>query len=776
MHRTDRAALRLAPLLGALLTLLALLAGISAPPAHAFGQRNGWMLLSVTADTWYRVAAERPGGGYILAGELRNIPTLLALDADGRLDPTFGDGGFASIDYGKLTRLNALAVAPDGRLLIAGSVDNDFFVARFTAAGRPDPTFGTNGKSAPVNFQTSTFFGQRSHEAGYDLIIQPDGKIVVAGRGGDCGLSSCYGTGFGLIRLLANGQLDQSFGNKGKRLTTFSPGSGDGSSTGTATALLRLRDGRLLAVGSAWVDRETRLAVVRYTAAGDLDTSFHFDGKESYPGLGGAVSAAELPDGRVLVGTSRGEVVRILPDGRLDPTFGTNGRATLNGFTADRMALQPDGRILLIGELSQPAAPTRKYVAVFRLTGAGQIDASFGGGRGFVVHQPISVLGHRLVASTVSSSLLQSDGRMLILSYHHEIAQSNDLYLTHYLLRLRPDGAADLAGSPPPSGSTGFAANDSYATVQGQRRTVAAPGVLANDRAPSGRPLSARLVTPPANGDVTLLANGAFTYTPRAGFVGTDRFSYQASDGQGATAIAVAEIKVNPIGGNGAPLASSVGYDLLAETPLSVPSPGVLTNDSDPEGDELRVELVGLPANGRVELNSEGGYLYTPDPGFVGTDYFYYRAGDGLEWSEPTTVTLRVHASGTNVAPIAVGDRFLMAQGTTLEVPAPGVLANDQDHNGDAVTVALVDGGGPSHGSVELWPDGSFVYTPDAGFLGEDVFSYALSDGEHTKQATVRIYVVEEVVESPPDDDPTEEVERPGQAPVWSAYLPQLVR
>lgn len=764
--------------LWALALLIALFAGLAAvpAPARAFGPNHGFVLAPAPDLFEYQAIARRPNGGYILAGERNSRPWVVALRADGQLDRSFGNAGMVGIDYGYTATVRAVAIDPNGKILITGSTDGDFYVARFTADGRPDPSFGTNGKANRINFEVSTIGNARSKESGHDLFIQPDGKIVVVGQGGDCGFWSCNGKGLGLIRLQPDGRLDYVFGNNGKRLTTFSPGSAGGSSDGAANVVLRLRNGKILAVGWAKVDGDQqRLAIARYSADGDLDKSFHFDGKESYPGMGPGVAAVELPSGHVVVATSTGQVVAVQTDGKLATAFGNRGWTILSRFEAKQLHLQPDGKLLVLGAYKPVEAYAKQFTSVYRLTSNGQIDLSFGNGTGRVAHQPPSYEESSLITSRVLDTLVQPDGRMVFLLVDTWFQRETGKLLTFdFLLRLKANGEQDPAGSNPAPSTGGFAADDSYNTTQGQTRTIAAPGVLANDRAPNGGPLSASIVAQPLNGRATLLSNGSFSYTPNPGFVGTDRFTYQARDSQGNLATAIVQIKVNPPGGNSAPGASNIGYDLLQGTPLVIPAPGVLTNDRDPEGDELTVELTGLPEHGSVELSPDGGYVYTPDPEFVGTDFFYYRAGDGLDWSEPATVTLRVAAAGSNVPPIAVGDRYYVQRDGELSVEAPGLIENDQDHNGDAVTVEAVEGKGPSHGSLTLWPDGSFVYTPEPGFTGEDEFTYALSDGVNAKQTTVRIFVVEELAENPPGDDPELEVERPD--PIWSVYLPLLQR
>jgi hypothetical protein len=93
-----------------------------------------------------------------------------------------------------------------------------------------------------------------------------------------------------------------------------------------------------------------------------------------------------------------------------------------------------------------------------------------------------------------------------------------------------------------------------------------------------------------------------------------------------------------------------------------------------------------------------------------------------------------------NIAPAAADDAYATAQGATLTVAAPGVLANDSDDDGDALTAVLDTG--PSNGSLILNSDGSFTYTPTVGFMGTDIFTYYANDGlQDSNVATVTVMV-----------------------------------
>lgn len=166
---------------------------------------------------------------------------------------------------------------------------------------------------------------------------------------------------------------------------------------------------------------------------------------------------------------------------------------------------------------------------------------------------------------------------------------------------------------------------------------------------------------------------------------------------------------------------------------LVVQSPGLVANDTDP--DTRQVTGASQGANGSVLLlNSNGGFRYTPNPGFVGDDSFTYSVSDGVETDE-ATVTITV--SQGNTPPRPVDDAF--RDGETLLLGAPGLLENDSDADGDPLTVT--DASDPDNGTATVGPYRSLLHTPDPCFLGEDSFTYTVSDGLATATATVTVTV-----------------------------------
>jgi VCBS repeat-containing protein len=167
---------------------------------------------------------------------------------------------------------------------------------------------------------------------------------------------------------------------------------------------------------------------------------------------------------------------------------------------------------------------------------------------------------------------------------------------------------------------------------------------------------------------------------------------------------------------------------------------GVLANDTDPDGDPLTVTSFTQGAHGSVAVNPDGSFTYTPDKDYNGADSFTYEASDGKGGTSTATVNITVNP--VNDAPIANPDSYLAIKDVPLVVTASkGVTSNDTDIEGDALVVlGLITN--PSNGTVNISPDGSFTYTPNAGYFGPDSFKYQISDGHGgLAEGTVTLYV-----------------------------------
>jgi VCBS repeat-containing protein len=171
------------------------------------------------------------------------------------------------------------------------------------------------------------------------------------------------------------------------------------------------------------------------------------------------------------------------------------------------------------------------------------------------------------------------------------------------------------------------------------------------------------------------------------------------------------------------------------DTVLNGGAPGVLANDTDPDLDSLTVsDHDPMSAQGAVvNVAADGSFTYDPtgaaalqalDDGESVDDTFSYTASDGAS-TDTATVTITV--SGVNDAPTAVADNYETPEDTALVIAAPGVLVNDDDVDGDALTAVLDTD--VSDGTLTLNADGSFTYTPDMDFDGVDSFTYHANDG-----------------------------------------------
>lgn len=227
-------------------------------------------------------------------------------------------------------------------------------------------------------------------------------------------------------------------------------------------------------------------------------------------------------------------------------------------------------------------------------------------------------------------------------------------------------GVVTIYVRPPLPGP--IAQPDLYVTSQGQPLEVPAPGVLLNDKAPPGQTLTAALLTSPTHGQVTLHSDGSFVYVPAEDFFGVDTFTYQVQAGPAPSLVSSAST-AEVLSVSGARLSGDVvdprevpnpplpkplprpldvatvtihvrpsrpgvvalpdRYVTPQDQPLTVPAPGVLANDLSPLNVLLTATLVDPPRHGVLELSADGGFRYVPAEGFVGADYFRYRASAG---------------------------------------------------------------------------------------------------------------------------------------------------
>ncbi|MEJ2303387.1 MAG: Ig-like domain-containing protein [Anaerolineales bacterium] len=286
------------------------------------------------------------------------------------------------------------------------------------------------------------------------------------------------------------------------------------------------------------------------------------------------------------------------------------------------------------------------------------------------------------------------------------------------------------------------AQDDTFSTDEDTLLTELAPGLLDNDTDPDADQLAVDSYTQPLTGTLSVDPGGSFTYMPASNFDGVITFTYTISDTHDAYATATVTVTVNAV--NDPPDLVADSYQTAEDTPLSVVAPGLLQNDDDLDGDTLSVSAHTQPANGTAAVNLDGSFNYTPDANFFGQDNFNYTVCDDGTPQLCDTAAVTITVVAVNDPPIAVDDSYTTDENTPLSIAAPGVLDGDSDVDGDPIFVASYTQ--PANGGLAMSPDGSFTYTPDANYTGQDTFTYTLSDGQGgSDMATVTISVGEVV-------------------------------
>jgi uncharacterized delta-60 repeat protein len=349
------------------------------------GEIDGGAAVALQVDGKIVIAGTT--SGYDERGDYQSDFALARVDGDGSLDTSFSGDGKQITDFGAGTVSSAAAVAiqPDGKILLAGSArvsagEWKFALARYRADGSLDSSFAGDGT-------VTTGLGGSA----YSVAVQTDGRIVVAG-------------GSGLARYWPDGSLDTSFGDGG----TVSTGLG-----GSAVAIQS--DGKIVVTGAS--------QLVRYRPDGSLDTSFG-DGGTVPTNAVWARSVAIQADGRIVVAGAisvAGELphydfalLRYTPDGSLDTSFGSGGMQTTSfsaGWLEDEIAaavaLQRDGKIVAVGT-STPVDWVWEGSAIVlaRYATNGSLDPSFGdGGKRVTIHG---------VDNSGAAVAIQGDGKIVV--------------------------------------------------------------------------------------------------------------------------------------------------------------------------------------------------------------------------------------------------------------------------------------------------------------------------------------------------------------------------
>ena len=402
---------------GAVAAAVLVLVGFGGVPAGAgpgdldptFGS-GGTVTTLFPEGSFAQAVAIQPDGKIVAVGaaagpSMRGEFAVARYETDGSLDLGLDEDGIITTAIaGGGDEARSVAIQTNGKIVVAGTDDGErFAVVRYLPDGTLDPTFGTDGIA-----RTNLTSGR---DVGFDVAIQPDGRIVVAGtarmasahprfavvryrRGG--GLDRTFGHGgsalgprgvvgrsvalqqdggivvtgydaWGLVlaRLRPDGLLDGSFGRDGIVDRVLEPG------TFLPLVVAIQTNGKIVVAGDNDI---FRTGIARFTRDGRLDASFHGDGvrsvrfgtgEQAFNGL--AIQA----DGRIVASgyavphefedpvTPRMLVARFLPDGELDPSWGGDGKVSTTlpgGAVAHGLALQPDGKPVVVGEAGEGSA------------------------------------------------------------------------------------------------------------------------------------------------------------------------------------------------------------------------------------------------------------------------------------------------------------------------------------------------------------------------------------------------------------------------------------
>ncbi|MBX7052626.1 MAG: T9SS type A sorting domain-containing protein [Flavobacteriales bacterium] len=341
---------------------------------------------------------------------------------NGTLDSSFGESGKAFIDFDNLNNYGlAYALQADGKIVVVGHSTTPNYesisIARINDDGTIDTSFGDNG----IIYQTTG-----SYECyGNDVVIQPDGKILVAGKG----IYPPQGEDFFLARYHADGSLDTSFDGDGKVENI------NDLSSGAQPVITLQNDGKILLSGMGGVAGQQHYCTMRFLDNGSLDNTFSDDGIQltlipgdyNWPG-----NIVIQPDQKIVIAGYSGpwqfeqfSIIRLDANGNLDSDFASAGIFTHSinqGLDLlNDVLIQPDGKILACGYTINPN-DGYDFVAM-RLNEDGSIDNDFG--ENGVLNQTFSFSESRAVAMAI-----QPDGKLLIAgdspdftNYHTAIAR-----------------------------------------------------------------------------------------------------------------------------------------------------------------------------------------------------------------------------------------------------------------------------------------------------------------------------------------------------------------
>ncbi len=335
----------------------------------AFGN-NGWSSVTFgVANTDYEISSAvdvRADGKIIAGGTIQyrvgnavNRDFVVAgFNSDGSLDTDFDGDGKLIISFNDIIHsfyvenLSALKVGSDGKIVVGGvaldsGVQDRFVFAKINSDGSLDTSFGTNGKFADQSLGSSNL------DKLNDMVILPDGKIVIAGR---------------LFNILNNSRIVYKYNLSGGREWTYTRSVSFPQNTEAYNGIAVQPDGKFIVVGK----QANKITAIRLNADGTEDNTF--SNPTPMPN-GEALQVAIQTDGKIVatISSDKFSLIRYNTNGSLDTSFGDNGfvntRLSIGQDYSTDVLLQPDGKIL-VGGTSQFGSPTGYYISLARYKGS----------------------------------------------------------------------------------------------------------------------------------------------------------------------------------------------------------------------------------------------------------------------------------------------------------------------------------------------------------------------------------------------------------------------
>jgi uncharacterized delta-60 repeat protein len=677
-----------------------------------------WSQSTGSEGNYVVISATGPGTAFSSVSDTAAIQVTGVNDA-----PTFSRGdGIVTMPIGTGDDLAYSAVIqPDGKILLAGLANNGTNNEWAISRFNSDGSLDTSFGSGTGRFITGFSSGDNIARS---ITLQPDGKILVAGFTGP------LGDEFALMRLNSNGTLDSTFSGNGMLTTSF------GSDVDRARSVVVQPDGKIVVGGFASVGGTDHFAIARYLPDGTLDTTFSGDGMRTQlvDDYAQGWTLAVQHDSKILLGgySINGDVrsfvvMRFNVNGSLDTTFSGDGiTSTVVGSgtgSTGSMVIQPNGRIIVAGSATvngnEDFALVRYYIS-------GALDTFFGtGGK---ITTPIGT-----GTDSGLSVTMQADGKILVGGRVFN-GSNYDFGIARYTSNGVLDNTFGIGGKFTQSIGPG---DDSVhrVLVQADGKIVLA-GVSNN-----GVDSDFALLRLNSNGtldttfDLSGTLGGAVTYT-----TGTSPVVLDSN-------VHVFDAELNAGTYNGATLTlSRSGGANSGDQFSAVGVLGALSQGGDLVVQGVAIGTVTSNSDGRLDLTFNANasatlvntamqniayrYVGVVPPNPVQIQWSFSDSntgGQGTGGALTATGSVTVNLIQGNTKPIALPEQFETDASTKLQVVSPTILSNDYDPDGTSLSAILVSG--PSRGSLSLQSDGRFTYDPDPSFLGAVSFVYVASDG-----------------------------------------------